>query len=53
MNGEGDVPKGVSDDEECDVVGVCAVQDGVAVRLDHVAVGEEDGFTVKGLLEWE
>ena len=45
-----DVPKRVTDDEKGDVLLVCVVQDGVAVGLDHVPIGEEDGFVVERFL---
>lgn len=47
---EGDVPKRISDDEKCNIFLVCVVQDGVAVGLHHVPVGEKDGFTVERFL---
>ena len=48
---ERDVPKRISDDEKGDVLLVCVVQDGVAVGLHHVPVGEEDGLAVERFLE--
>lgn len=45
-----DVPKGISDDEEGDILLVCVVENGVAVGFDHVPIGEEDGFTIKCFL---
>lgn len=48
---EEDVPERISDNEKGDVLLVCVVQDGVAVGLDHVPVGENDGPSVERFLE--
>ena len=45
-----DSPEWIPDYEEGDVLCGSATQDGVAVGLDHVTVGEDEGFAIERFL---
>ena len=40
------IPKWVSHDEECDIQLVCALEDLVAVLLDHISVCDDNGSSI-------
>jgi hypothetical protein len=44
------IPEGIADDEECDVGFIGVLENSVAVRLDHFAIGEYQGSAIEGFL---
>jgi len=43
---EGKIPVWIPDDEECDILLLRVLQDGVGVRLHHLAIGDDDGTAI-------